>query len=155
MWNLSLPWWEFAVRALIVYALVLVLLRLSGKRQVGQMTTFDLVLLILIGNGVQNAMNGGDNSVGAGFILAGTLLVANLAVSRLTRRSRSFENFIEGEPALLIHNGRLHEDTMRRCGMTHGDLMAALREAGCASIQDVHAAVLETTGKVSVLQRKA
>src|SRR5690349_8234916 len=101
MWNLSAPWWEFVLRGLIVYGAVLVLLRLSGKRQIGQLTPFDLVLLLVLSNAVQNAMNAGDNSVTAGLILAVTLVGANAALGFLTWRSRRLEKLVEGRPQFL------------------------------------------------------
>jgi uncharacterized membrane protein YcaP (DUF421 family) len=70
MWNLSLPWWEFALRALIVYVFLIVILRITGKRQTGQLAPFDLILLLVLSNAVQNSMNGGDNTVLGGLISA-------------------------------------------------------------------------------------
>src|SRR5258706_9180528 len=84
-------WWHFIVRAVVVYFMVLLFIRFSGKRQVGQMTPFDLVLFLLISNAVQNAMNGGDNSITAGLILAGTLVAVDLGIGWLSRRSRKVE----------------------------------------------------------------
>src|SRR5258706_210858 len=81
MWNLSLPWWEFIVRAVIVYVFLLVILRVTGKRQTGQLAPFDLVLLLVLSNAVQNAMNGGDNSVLGGIISAATLIALHYAVA--------------------------------------------------------------------------
>ncbi len=103
-------WWHFVLRAAVVYGMVLALLRFSGKRQIGQMTPFDLVLLLLISNAVQNSMNGGDNSITAGVILAGTLIGADLFVGWLTRRSRKLENMIEGQAEILVHNGQVREE---------------------------------------------
>ena len=77
MWKTSLPWWEFIFRGLIVYVFLLVILRITGKRQVGQLAPFDLVLLLVLSNAVQNSMNGGDNSVTGGLIAATTLVLAN------------------------------------------------------------------------------
>ena len=154
LWKLSAPWWQFVLRGLIVFVFVLVFLRLSGKRQVGQMTPIDLVLLLLISNAVQNAMNGGDNSITAGAILAATLILADVAVSALARRSRKVESFVEGQPILLIHNGHIIDHALDRCGMTRNDLMAGLRASDVATIQDVHAAVLENNGHITVLTRK-
>ena len=153
MWQLSAPAWQFIVRGLLVFGFVLLFLRLSGKRQVGQMTPFDLVLLLLISNAVQNAMNGGDNSITAGVILAASLIGADLAIGAATRRFRKIETLIEGQPELLVHNGCVLPHALKRAGMTHHDLMAGLRVSGVASIEDVHAAVLETNGRISVLQR--
>lgn len=147
-------WWHFVLRAGVVYIMVLVLLRVSGKRQLGQMTPFDLVLLLLISNAVQNAMNGGDNSITAGALLAGTLIGADLLVSWLTRRSRKVENLVEGKAELLVHNGHVCDDALRKADLTPHDLMAALREHDCASVAEVHAAILETDGRISVLTRK-
>jgi uncharacterized membrane protein YcaP (DUF421 family) len=154
LWKLGAPWWQFILRGLIVFGFVLVFLRLSGKRQVGQMTPIDLVLLLLISNAVQNAMNGGDNSITAGAILAATLLTADVAIGALARRSRKVEVFVEGRPELLIHNGKVVDHALERVGMTHNDLMAGLRACGVGTVQDVHAAVLENNGRITVLERK-
>src|SRR5476651_2431905 len=109
MWQLSLPWWEFILRALIVYGFLVVLLRMTGKRQVGQMAPFDLVLLLVLSNAVQNAMNGGDNSVIGGMISAVTLVGTNWLVGLVTYRSKTLESLVEGRPEVLIHNGKLFQ----------------------------------------------
>ncbi|MDB6030468.1 MAG: hypothetical protein JWM16_806, partial [Verrucomicrobiales bacterium] len=96
MWKASLPWWEFILRGLIVYVFMVVILRITGKRQIGQLAPFDLILLLVLSNAVQNAMNGGDNSITGGVISATTLIVANGIVSRLTFRSKTMERIIEG-----------------------------------------------------------
>ena len=109
MWSLSLPWWEFVLRALIVYFFLLVILRVTGKRQTGQLAPFDLVLLLVLSNAVQNSMNGGDNSVLGGIISAATLIALHYCVAYLTFKSRTLEAWIEGTPRTLIHNGVLNE----------------------------------------------
>jgi uncharacterized membrane protein YcaP (DUF421 family) len=147
-------WWHFILRAAVVYFMVLVFIRGSGKRQVGQMTPFDLVLLLLISNAVQNAMNGGDNSITAGFILAGTLIAVDLGIGWITRRSRKLEKIVEGEAEILIHNGQLIPGALERAGLTQHELLAALRESDCAAIKEVHTAILETNGRITVLTRK-
>ena len=154
MWQLSLPWWEFIVRALIVYGFLIVLLRLTGKRQVGQLAPFDLVLLLVLSNAVQNAMNGGDNSVLAGVLSACTLVLVNYLVGRATYRNKRVEALIEGRPEVLIHNGRLYEEVMVREKLTHHELSAALRAAGCINVEDVHYAMLENNGQISVVAKK-
>lgn len=154
LWKLSAPWWHFILRGLLVYGFVLLFLRVSGKRQIGQMTPFDLVLLLLISNAVQNSMNGGDNSITGGAILAATLIGADLALSAITRRSRKLDTLIEGQPELLVHNGHVLDHALKRAGMTRHDLMAGLRAKGCASIEQVHAAVLETNGHINIIERE-
>src|SRR5438876_10833683 len=120
MWTIELPHWShFIVRAAVVYAFLLVLLRFTGKRQVGQLAPFDLVLLLVLSNAVQNAMNGGDNSITGGLILASTLVALNWLVGWLTFRSKAFEALIEGRPVILIHNGHIDLKAMRRVQMTH------------------------------------
>ena len=101
LFELSAPWWVFVLRAVAVYVLVMVLVRVSGKRAVGQFTPFDLVLLILIGNAVQNGINGGDNSLTGAVIMATTLIALNYAVAFSTSRSRRVERLIEGVPVVL------------------------------------------------------
>ncbi len=155
LWKLSAPWWQFPLRGLIVFVFVLVFLRLSGKRQVGQMTPIDLVLLLLISIAVQNAMNGGDNSITAGAILAATLILADVGVGALARRNRKVEKFVEGTPIMLIHNGHVLDRALEHCGMTRNDLMAGLRASGIATVSEVHAAVLENNGRITVLERRS
>lgn len=151
MWQLSLHWWEFVLRAFVVYGFLLVLLRLTGKRQIGQLAPFDLVLLLVLSNAVQNSMNGGDNSITGGLILASTLVAINSVVSWLTYRSRLLEAMIEGRPVILIHNGRIDHAAMRQVKMTTHELESSLRAAGCSGPAEVRFAVLENTGKVSVI----
>ena len=155
MFNMAIPWWELIVRSLVVYAFLLVILRVTGKRQVGQLAPFDLVLLLVLSNAVQNSMNGGDNSLVGGLISATALIALNYAIGFATFRSKKLEALIEGRPQVLIHNGRLFEDVMGRSQLTHHELEAALRQAGCANIGDCHSAILENNGTVSVVQKKA
>ena len=153
MWTLSLPWWEFIIRGCIVYIFLLILIRITGKRQVGQLAPFDLILLLVLSNAVQNAMNGGDNSVGGGLISAVTLVLLNYAVGMATYRSKTLEGIIEGRPDVLIHNGTLFPAVMKRAKLTHHELNAALRQAGCVSVEEVHTAILENNGSLSVVPK--
>src|SRR2546425_1370766 len=96
MWHSILPWWEFILRSTIVYVFLLVLLRVTGKRQVGQLAPFDLVLLLVLSNAVQNAMNAGDNSLIGGLIAATTLVALNSLIGLATFRSKAIEALVEG-----------------------------------------------------------
>jgi uncharacterized membrane protein YcaP (DUF421 family) len=155
MWNLTIPWWESILRGIIIYGFLQIALRLTGKRQIGQLSPFDLVLLLMLSNAVQNSMNGGDSSVTGGLISASTLLVLNGLVGRLAYKSKKMEGFIEGRPEILIHNGKLFSDVMERELLTHHELNAALREAGCVSASEVQYAILENTGRITVHPKKA
>ncbi|HEX4825409.1 MAG TPA: YetF domain-containing protein [Candidatus Polarisedimenticolaceae bacterium] len=148
------PWWELILRAAVVYVFLIILLRITGKRQVGQLAPFDLVLLLVLSNAVQNAMNAGDNSLIGGLLSASTLVGLNFIVGYGTFRSKRFEQLIEGQPEILIHNGRLYKTVMARAQLTHHELEAALRQAGCSSVDEVHCAVLENNGSITVVQRK-
>jgi uncharacterized membrane protein YcaP (DUF421 family) len=154
MFNIAVPWWELIIRSMVVYVFLLGLLRITGKRQVGQLAPFDLVLLLVLSNAVQNSMNAGDNSLVGGLISASTLVLLNFAVSLATYRSKKLESLIEGRPQILVHNGKLFEDVVAKNHLTHHELNAALRQAGCSSIEDVHAAILENSGTISVVPRK-
>jgi uncharacterized membrane protein YcaP (DUF421 family) len=154
MWKASLPWWEFIVRGLIIYVFMVVILRITGKRQIGQLAPFDLILLLVLSNAVQNAMNGGDNSITGGVISATTLIMANGIVSRLTFKSKTLERIIEGRPEVLIHNGKLFTHVLAQAKLTHHELNAALRAAGCSCVSEVHSAILENTGQITVHPRK-
>ena len=147
---MSVPWWELIARSVIVYGFLLILLRVTGKRQVGQLAPFDLVLLLVLSNAVQNAMNGGDNSVQAGIISAVTLVGLNYLIGYATYRSKRLEALIEGRPQLLIHNGKLYRDVMEQQRLTQHELDAALRRQGVADIAHVRIAMIENNGEITV-----
>src|SRR5258706_11059869 len=153
MWSIAVPWWELVLRSVVVYAFLLALLRITGKRQVGQLAPFDLVLLLVLSNAVQNAMNAGDNSLIGGLISATTLVLLNMGVGLVTYKNKRMEALVEGRPEVLIHNGRLFEDVMAKAKLTHHELNSALRQSGCACVQEVHSAILENNGSITVTPR--
>ena len=153
MFNMAVPWWELVIRSIAVYAFLIFILRISGKRQIGQMAPFDLVLLLILSNAVQNSMSGGDNSLIGGLLIAGVLVGVNFLVGYATYRSKKIEALIEGRPQVVIHNGQLFEDVMAKCQLTHHELDAALRQAGCKSVADVRCAILENNGVISVVAK--
>ena len=144
---------DIALRTAIIYAAVLVGMRLAGKRQVGQMTPFDLVLLLLIANAVQNAMTGPDTSLIGGLAAAATLLVLNTVISRLALRNRSIHSIVEGNPTLLVHSGKVIKSHLEREKIGEQELQQALREHGIASVEEVQGAVLEIDGSISVIKK--
>lgn len=153
MLNLSLPWWEFVVRGVVVYFAMLILLRLGGRKQVGQMSPFDFVLLLVLSNAVQNSMNGGDNSLTGGLIIAVALVIANWLMGYLNFKSKKISELIEGKPEILIHNGKVFEDLLFKEKITVEELKATLRKSGIFEITHVKYAVLETTGEISVISK--
>lgn len=153
LWEMSAPWWHFVLRGVLVYVLVTVLLRASGKRAIGQFTPFDMILLILIGNAVQNGINGGDNSITGAAIMAATLIGLNYLVALGSARSRRFRWLAEGRPTLLAKDGKVDQQALRRELVSNEDFLNAMRIAGCSEVAHIHRATLETNGQILVETR--
>ena len=143
---------EVTLRTTVVYIVVLAGVRLSGKREVGQMTPFDLTLLLLISNAVQNAMTGPDTSLLGGVVAAATLLVLNYFVAEVSGGNRRFRKFVQGQPSLLVHDGQVIASHMAKEHVSMDELHRALREHGIAATKDVALAVLEVDGSISCLK---
>ncbi|WMJ70980.1 YetF domain-containing protein [Stenotrophomonas sp. 24(2023)] len=154
LFTLAMPWWEFILRAVVVYVVVLGMVRLSGKRPLGQITPFDVLLIVLLGNAVQNALLGQDTSLGGGLLLAATLILLNYGVGWLTTRSNRMERLIEGEPVVIARDGRLLEAVLRREQVTRADVEAALRQQDCRGVEDVQLALLETNGHITIITKR-
>ena len=148
----SNPFLDIVVRTAVIYLMLLVGLRLTGKRQVGQFTPFDLLLLLLLANAVQNAMVGPDTTVYGGLIAAGTLFAFNGLVAAISRRSRRAAKFVEGTPTLLIRHGNVLKPNLGKEGVSEEDLLRALREHGVENVAMVRSAILEVDGTISVLR---
>ncbi len=155
LWVPDIPVWEKIVRSAVVYLFILVAFRFTGKRQVGQLSLFDLVVLLIISNVVQNAVIGNDNSVGGGMIGAVTILALNWTVVELSYRFKPARRLLEGQPSLLIHNGKVLQENLRRERITMEDLQAALRRNGRESVDQVRFAVLEENGQISVVPKNS
>lgn len=153
MFTMSVPWWEFLLRGVVVYLFLLVFLRLSGKRQTGQYAPFDLVLLLILSNAVQNSMNAGDNSLIGGLISAVTLISCHVALAQLTFRYPRLARLVDGKPQVLVNQGQADKALMRRELRTHEDLEAALRAGGCLGVHDVERATIEVNGQITVVLR--
>ncbi len=143
---------EIVLRTTIIYVLVLVGIRLTGKREVGQMTPFDLTLLLLLSNSVQNAMTGPDTSLVGGIVAAVVLLILNYLLAEVSGVNRRFRKLIQGSPSLLVHNGEVVTAHMAKEHVSMDELNRAFREHGCVEVKDVALAVLEVDGSISVLK---
>ena len=154
MWSMSIHWWELIGRGLLVYFFLILLLRSTGKRQIGQMSPFDLVLLMVLSNAVQNSMSGGDNSVTAGLILAVTLVAANWIVGKVTSSSKIMEQLVDGDPQVLFHDGKVYEKILKDSQITRQELIAAVHKAGYADLDMIRAAILENDGTISVIPKR-
>lgn len=142
------------LRTAVVYFFILIGLRLTGKREVGQMAPFDFALILLIANAVQNAMVGPDTSLGGGLAAAGVLLLLNFLMGRVATRSRRLARLLRGRARILVRRGEANIENLRAEGITHEDVMQALRENGCVSLEECELAVLEVDGTISVIPRE-
>jgi uncharacterized membrane protein YcaP (DUF421 family) len=153
--TMGIPVSEKVIRTVSVYAGILVLLRLAGKRNLAQLNSFDLVVLLLLSNVVQNAVIGSDNSLLGGLLGALILVAANAAVVRLARRRAWAVRLFEGSPTLVIRDGQLVEPALHRLGMRDADVLNTLRHEGANHLQEVEKAVLEPGGAIVVTLRRA
>ncbi len=140
-----------AAKTTIVYLFLVAGLRLFGKRQLGQMNLYDLVLIIVLANAVQNSMVGNDNSLVGGIIAASTLLLLNRLFALLIRRSPLIEQKMVGVPVVIVEEGKILFQAMNKEGVTQEQLMAALREHGMSNVNAVQLAVLEVDGAISIV----
>jgi uncharacterized membrane protein YcaP (DUF421 family) len=154
IFDMTTPWYEILLRTFVVYLLVLVLLRAGGKRELGQMTPFDLVVILVIANAVQNAMTGGDNSLTGGILAASTLTIVNVAVGRWGSRIPVFRRLVASEPTLLLRDGVPIAEALDRERVDLEELEMAAREHGIAELKDVTAAVLEEDGSISIIPKE-
>jgi uncharacterized membrane protein YcaP (DUF421 family) len=150
MWHVEIPLLEKVLRTLLVYLVILLLLRLAGKRELAQLNSFDLVVLLLLSNVVQNAIIGPDDSLLGGLIGAAVLLSFNAVVVRVVARSQTASDLFEGKPTLLIDDGRLDETALRRLGLRRAEVIKALHRQGADSVEEVARASLDPGGAIVV-----
>jgi len=141
------------IRAVAVYLFLLVGLRLAGRREMAQLTTFDLILLLILSNAVQNSINAGDNSLGGGLISALMLLVLNWVVGWAAYRWPAFERLIQGRPMVIITDGKVHFRNMRRERISLEELRSALRKQGIEAVSECRHAVLESDGTLTAIKK--
>ena len=151
LFHLGIPWWHLVVRAALIYVIFFIGLRLFGKRELGQFTTFDLVLVLLVANALQPAITGPDSSITGGVIIVATLLIFNRGVAMLRSRWAAFDRLVEPPPTVLVHDGNLVKQNLEKEGLSVDDVEMAVREHGLDKMGDVGLAVLENDGSISVV----
>lgn len=155
MWDLQVPAWELAVRATGIYLAVLFALRLFGKREVGQFTLIDLVLILLLANAVQPAMTGPDTSLTGGLVIIATLVVVNRAIAFARAKIPFVQRLVESAPTTLARDGAWVPGALNKEELSEEDVTMALREHGLTDVSEVKLAVLEGDGMVSIVPRDA
>jgi len=154
MFVLAVPVLEKILRPIIVYVFLIVGLRLSGKRELAQLNPFDLIVLLTLSNTVQNAIIGDDNSITGGLIGATSLLAINYLVVRFLYDHRKLDQIVEGSPDVLIEDGYVYEDKLKRELITMEELAAAARKQGFDTLSEVRKCVLEPGGTLTFIAKK-
>ena len=153
MFNMDLPWWEFIVRAVLVFVALMIMVRVSGRRTIGQFTPFDLLVVMLLSEAVSNSLSGGDDSLIGGLIIATTLIALNMGTSFLSSRSRKASDLLDGTPVMLGRNGQIFPKVLKQCRLAEGEVELALREADC-KLEDMEIATLEADGQITIQAKK-
>lgn len=145
----SLP--EIVLRTSVVYLFLVAIMRISGKREVGNLSILELVVVLIISDAVQNSMVGENTTLWGGMVAAATLISLDYVLKRLSLRSRRFRRAVEGEPRLLVRDGKLLTRALAEEKVEPDEVRAAIRAQGIARVEDVRLAVLETDGTISVI----
>jgi uncharacterized membrane protein YcaP (DUF421 family) len=154
LFELSMPWWEFVLRGAVCYIGLLLLLRLTGKRSFGEMSPFDIVVLIIVGGALRSAMVGKDASLLGPFIVVATILVIDMLIGAIAARSPGFDRLLEGRSVLLVRNGREIDSALRRNGISEAAFQRELRSKELRGVEQVEEARLEANGRISFLKRE-
>lgn len=152
MLDLDYPWWEFAVRGAVVYLALLLMVRVSGRRTVGQFTPFDLLVVMLLSESVSNSLTGGDDSLLGGMIVAAVLVALNMLMAYLSSHSERMSKILDGTAVLLGRDGQFFEDVIKRCRLSDEEIQEAMRESDC-KLSEMEYAFLEADGRIT-LQKK-
>lgn len=153
MFDMSLPWWEFVLRGAVVYLVMLAMVRVSGKRTVGQFTPFDLLVVMLLSEAVSNGLSGGDESVPGGLIVAATLVALNMLIALGTSHSSRIEAILEGREVLLGRNGKIFDDVLKAQRISRNELDNAFHKMD-VSYEEMECVILEADGTINILKKK-
>lgn len=152
MLDMNLPWWELILRASAVYSVLLIMVRVSGKRTIGQFTPFDLLVVMLLSESVSNSLTGGDESLAGGLLAALTLIVLNVLIAYITSRNKKIAEMVDGTAMLIGRDGRIYLEKLKQARVSEADVEHALREADC-DLVDMKCAFLESDGKISIMKK--
>jgi uncharacterized membrane protein YcaP (DUF421 family) len=142
---------EPVLRALAVYALLLVLVRITGKRSLGQITTFDFILLLIISEAIQNGLVGTSYSLTNALVVVVTLVIIDVGLSLIKRRSPRLEKFLDGTPLVIVEHGRPLLDRLEKSRVDESDVLTAARREGLERMEQIKYAVLERSGQISII----
>ena len=153
MFEMSLPWWEFVVRGAIVFCVLLLMVRLSGRRTIGQFTPFDLLVVMLLSEAVSNSLTGGDDSLLGGLVIAATLICLNVGASYLTSHSKAMSDLLDGSPVLLGRDGKVFDKVLKQCRLSPTEVQEALHEADL-KLEEMAYMFLEADGNITIQKKE-
>ena len=152
MFDMQTPWWELIVRGTVVYLALLAMVRLTGKRTVGQFTPFDLIVVMLLAEGVTGSLTGEEKSLQGGLIVAATLVALDMLIALASSRSRKIDDIVQGKPVLIGRDGVIYRDVLKRERVPEEDVEKALRGADC-QVEDMRMAILEADGSINIMKK--
>ena len=155
MFEFGTPWWQLVVRAVIVYVVLFALIRLSGKHTLGELSIFDLIVVIVLGSAVRTSLIGNDKSLQGGLIVVVVLLLLDWISTWLATRFTRGDRWLQGQPVLLARDGELFDDVLKRCKIPRSNFVSSMRKHGCRDLQMVELAILEPNGSITVQKRDA
>ena len=153
MFEMEYPWWEFAARGAIVYLVLLVMVRVSGRRTVGQFTPFDLLIVMLLSEAVSASLTGGDESLTGGLIVAGVLVALNMLMAFLSSHSVRMSKVLDGTAVLLGRDGALYEDVIKKCRLSDEEIQESMRESDC-KLDEMEYMFLEADGRITLQNKR-
>lgn len=145
------PYIDIVLRSIAVYFFMIAALRIFGKKELSQLNTADVILILLISNSVQNAMVGNNSSLTGGLVAALILFILNYLLKKIMFTSKFFRQLIQSKPEILIHNGKIEFSSLSRLGITSDEMQEAMREHGIEYYKDVKLAMLEIDGNISII----
>lgn len=144
---------DVLVRSIVIYLFIIIAIRIFGKKELSQLNVIDLVFILLISNSVQNAMIGNNTSIVGGVTAASSLFILNFVLKNLFFKSKKISEFFQGDPVMLVYQGKVNKVHLDRTGISMDELMEAVREHGVEKLSEVDLAVLEVDGNISVLSK--
>lgn len=154
MFEFGMPWWQLVVRAVIVYLVLFALIRLSGKHTLGELSIFDLIVVIVLGSAVRTSLIGNDKSLQGGLIVVAVLLLLDWISTWLSSHFAHGDRWLQGRPVLLARDGELFEEVLKRCNIPRSNFVSSMRKHGCRDIRMVGMAILEPNGSITVQKRE-
>lgn len=145
------PYLDIIIRSVCVYLFMVIALRIFGKKELSQLNTADVILILLISNSVQNAMVGSNSSLLGGIVAASVLFIVNFLLKRIMYRSKFIKELVQDKPEILVHNGKIEFKTLAKIGITSDELQEAMREHGIEFYKDVRLAMMEIDGNISII----